>query len=158
MSQDDYFLIVVSRFPTGLPAYPFAMILSLRKGHASVHVGYLGGWTDTLHAKEFTLQANEERLVLSVDLSPNERVRNKDSNCYHDICRLLEDLMAVKYFEFWPEPWLRPLAQAVMEYPDAAHQIEVRFKDGSTHRYVGELTKESGRNVIFNVAQTSQAA
>lgn len=117
----------------------------------------MGGSADTLHAKEFTLEASEERLIMSVDLSPNQRVRNTDSNCYHDVCRLLEDFTAVEYFELWPEPWLRPLAQAAMEYPDAAHQFEIRFKDGSTHLYDGELTRDSGRNVIFSVVQVPRS-
>ncbi|HCT59295.1 MAG TPA: hypothetical protein DGA22_00260 [Acidobacterium sp.] len=117
----------------------------------------MGGWADTLHAKELNLEASEEQLILSIDLSPNQRVRNKDSNCYQDVCRLLEDITAVKYFELWPEPWLGPLLQALEKYPNAAHQLEIRLKDGNTHLYEGELTKKSGPNMIFSVLRSSLA-
>ena len=102
-----------------------------------------------MHASDFTLEADDERILLSVDLSPNQRVRNKDSNCYHDITELVEKLDRVEYFEFYPEEWLTPLAESVGKHPDASQELEIRFKSERSRTYKGKLRKQG--NVLFVV-------
>jgi len=66
---------------------------------------------DRLHAKEFTLRADDERIVISFDLSTNQRVANKSANRYIDVQRLIEDSDEVELFELGKEAWLvRPLS------------------------------------------------
>jgi hypothetical protein len=132
------------------------MINTLRKGTSTIYVGYVNGNNSELFARNFTLDASGEAVVLSIDLSPNQRVRNKESNCYYDINELLESLESVKYFEMYTEEWLKPLATSVGQHPTAVQKLEISFKDGSSRRYDGVFRKPSS-NLIFSVASNNKA-
>lgn len=126
------------------------MVRTLRKTDSSIHVNYVNGGYSTLHARDTTLDASEDRLFVSVDLSPNQRVRNKDSHCYLDISELIQNLDGVQCFEMYPEAWLKPLADSVQENPNASHEFEIRFKDGLSHKYEGQFKRPTS-NVLFVV-------
>lgn len=134
------------------------MIRSIRKATEFVYVAY-GRDYDTLHAKEFTLQADEHRIVFSFDLSTNQREKNKSANRYIDVQRLLEHSDEVTLFEVHRPPkekqtlqqdWLAiPLRYALKEYPNAATYVEARFLDGQTRDYKCSIGADEHR-VIFN--------
>ena len=126
------------------------MIKSLRKADTLVHVEYLDGGYSSLHARDFTLEADAQRILFSFDFSPNERVRNKDSNCYHDVMELIEKSSHVKSFELPEETWLSPLCESMKRCPHASWELEVRFKSGATRKYHYSLDIAAD-NLIFVV-------
>jgi len=123
---------------------------SLRKANTHVDVTYRdGGPTDSLIARNFTLDSNEERVLLSMDLSVNERTRSKDSNIYLDVKKLIERASEVESFQLSIEKWLDPLKSALQKYRDASREVEIRFKDSSSHRYRYKIDVDEYNLTLF---------
>lgn len=113
---------------------------SLRKADTHVDVTYQnGGTTDSLIARNFTLDANEKRVLLSMDLSANERTRSKGSNIYLDVNKLIERAAEVESFQVPKEKWLDPLKLALQKHRGASREVEIRFKDSPSHKYQYDL-------------------
>jgi hypothetical protein len=68
---------------------------------------------------------------------------------------LIQSVESVKYFEMYAEEWLKPLDASVGQYPNAGQILEIRFKDGSTHKYDGRFRKPSS-NLIFFVRSNNE--
>ena len=112
----------------------------LRKGNQGVYVSYQPyGNTDSLVARDFTLEADEKRVLFSMDFSASERTRNKDTSLYSDVKALIENQSKVKQFQISIEKWLDPLASALKEYRNASWELEIRFKDSPSHIYLFDL-------------------
>jgi hypothetical protein len=117
-----------------------AMKQHLRKGNQCVYVSYHPyGNTDSLVARDFTLDADEKRVLFSMDFSASERIRNKDANLYIDAKALIENASKLKQFQISIEKWLNPLASALKEYRNASRELEIRFKDSPSHIYLFDL-------------------
>lgn len=128
------------------------MMQTLRKGNEHIYVSYLnGGWSNSLSASDFVLEAEPERVVLSMDFSVNQRTRSKNGNRYLDVLQLIEKVSGVEYFQLTWEPWLDPFARALNNFPDATRELKVLFKDRTTHTY-GYRLEVGDFNVTFNVA------
>jgi hypothetical protein len=127
------------------------MKLSLRKGNEGVYVTYRPfGNTDSLVVRDFTLDADENRVLFSMDFSASERTRNKDTNLYMDVQALIEKVADVKQFQLSIEKWLDPLAAALKRHRNASRELEIRFKDAPSRTYQYEL--EADRHILrFNV-------
>jgi hypothetical protein len=109
---------------------------SLRRGNIGVHVTYRRfGNTDSLWACDFTLEADEKRVLFSMDFSASERTRNKESNLYIDVQSLIENSADVHQFELPREKWLDPLAAALKQHRNASRELEIRFKDSPSRTY-----------------------
>jgi len=134
------------------------MFESLRKGNSFIDVAYTNGGYATLQAADFRVDKNDERVILSIDLSPNERVRNKDTNCYSDVMYLLEKLEIVESFQLHREGWIEPLASALRSHMEASRQLEIRFKEGLSHTYHYELKVPSNDLLLFAVVGTEQSS
>lgn len=127
------------------------MKVSLRKGNQGVYVTYRRfGDTDGLVACDFTLKADEKRVLLSMDFSASERTRHKDSNLYLDVQKLLEQVNDVGRFELSIEKWLDPLAAALQKYRQAIREVEIRFKNAPSRLYRYKLEADRDR-LLFNV-------
>ena|ERR1035437_3649786 len=123
----------------------------LRKGNEGVHVTYRPfGNTDSLVARDFTLEADEKRVLFSMDFSASERTRNKDTNLYMDVQALIEKVADVQQFQLSIEKWLDPLASALKKYRNASHELEIRFKDSPSHTYQYDLIADK-HSLWFNV-------
>ena len=101
-----------------------------------------------MSASEFTLQAGEDKVVLSMDFSPNERTRSKHGNSYLDVQQLKEDASNVWFFQISKEKWLIPLATELKRYPNATRVLELKFKDGASIAFPYELDGQS-HNLTF---------
>lgn len=128
------------------------MKVSLRKGNEGVYVTYRPfGDTDGLIARDFTLEADEKRVLLSIDFSACERTRHKDSNLYLDVQRLIEHVSDVLRIELSIEKWLDPLAAALKEHKHAVRELEIRFKDAPSRVYRYDLQADKHR-LLFEIA------
>jgi hypothetical protein len=124
---------------------------SLRKGNDGVHISYRNNnYTNNLIACDFTLEANESRIVLSMDFSASERLRSKESNTYLDVQELIAGKSAVKVLQLSAEKWLQPLLEALKRFPAASLQVETRFKTSPSRSYSCELVSDPG-NLTFTV-------
>jgi tetrahydromethanopterin S-methyltransferase subunit B len=127
------------------------MMQTLRKGNESIYISYLnGGWSNSLSASDFILEAQPERVMLSMDFSVNQRTRRKDGHSYMDVMQLIEKVSGVEYFQIQRDKWLDPFARALNSFPDATRELKVLFKDGITHTYRYRL-EVADFNVTFNV-------
>ena len=108
----------------------------IRKTSSHVHVTYKnGGFTNNLNAENFAIEAEDARVICSMDFSGNERTRHKDSNSYLDARELQENSSNVAFFQIFEESLMREIRAAVMTHKDAAWTVEIRFKDGKSHSY-----------------------
>jgi len=122
----------------------------IRKGDELINVNFTDGGYSTLHARGFTLETSSDRIALSIDLSPNQRVRKKDSNCVLDVRELIENPGRVENFELSDDKWLSPLARAVVQNREASQEIELRFKAEPSHTFTGRWQGPTP-NVLFLV-------
>jgi hypothetical protein len=126
---------------------------SLRKGYDHVHVTYRdGGYSNNLNADTFTLEADDDRVLFSMDFSRNKNPRAKDSNSYHDVQELLEKSLRVHFFQIHLEPWLADLVSAVRYHPNAKWEIKWKFREGEifTQSYALEATEH---DLFFYIEQ-----
>ncbi|KKM07877.1 hypothetical protein LCGC14_1729530 [marine sediment metagenome] len=63
--------------------------ITLRKGGNLLHLSYGHTFTNNLYGHNLQLRTHPE-FEIKLDLSPNLRVRNKQSNCYYDARELSE--------------------------------------------------------------------
>jgi len=127
------------------------MMQTLRKGNEPIYISYLnGGWSNSLSASDFVLEAAPERVVLSMDFAVNQRTISKNGNRYLDVMQLIEKVSGVEYFQLKWEPWLDPFARALNSSPEATRELKVLFKDGTAHTY-GYRLEVGDFNVTFNV-------
>lgn|SRR6185437_14890588 len=128
---------------------------SVRKGPSHVHVTYKNhGYSNSLHAENFTIDANEERVLWSMDFALNGRKRNKDSNCCHDVKELEEDKANVAFFQMAEDSICSEIIRANSLYPDAVWTVEILFERGS-HRYEDVGLEGDRLMVQINVAELS---
>jgi hypothetical protein len=106
-------------------------------------------------ACDFTLEANEKRVLFSMDFSASERTRNKDSNLYIDVQSLIENFADVQQFELSREKWLDPLAAALKQHRNASWELEIRFKDSPSrsYRYAPQADEHSVRFIVRDDGQ-----
>ena len=93
------------------------METSLRKGSEQVHITYLSGdYTNNLLASDFILEQSSECVILSMNFSPSENVRNKSTNTYADVQQLREEVLNVELFQISKQDWLNPLRLALEKH------------------------------------------
>jgi hypothetical protein len=117
---------------------------SLRKGYEHVHVTYRdGGYSNNLNADDFSVEADDDRVLFSMDFSRNKNPRAKESNSYYDVEELLEKSSEVKFFQISLAPWLVELVSELRSHPNAKRKVQWTFKGGEsfTHTYALEATE-----------------
>ncbi|MDT8068496.1 MAG: hypothetical protein ROO76_10070 [Terriglobia bacterium] len=124
---------------------------SLRKGNENVHITYGNNdYTNNLIACNFTLEADESRIVLSMDFSASERTRSKASNTYLDVQELIAEKAQIKFFQISTEKWLGPLLATLDKFPNASLDLETRFMKSPSRTYRCELRTDAS-NLTFEV-------
>jgi hypothetical protein len=97
------------------------------------------------------LEDDQKRVLFSMDLSANERMRSKESNMYLDVNKLIERAGEVQSFQLPRETWLYPLATALKKRREASWELEIRFKDSRSHTYKFDL-EATEHDLHFRVA------
>ena len=124
---------------------------SLRKGTAHVHVTYRNGnYTNNLNGMNFEVQADEQRVTLSIDMSGNQRAGSESSNSYADVIELQEDAADIHFIQLDMDGWLSPLLDAMKEHRYAIWQVEFAFKDGRTHVMPFRIHADNGNLTLVN--------
>ena len=131
------------------------MTRSLRRGNERIDVTYRGGDTDSLIARHFVMETNEHYVRFSMDLSPNERTRSKDSNINLDVKKLIERAAEVESFQLSKDKWLNPLGSALRKNREASWELVITFKDSPSHTYKFDL-EATGHDLYFQVASTGK--
>lgn len=123
----------------------------LRKGNVHVHLTYLDGdYSNNLHASDFTVEADEKRVLFSMDFSTNQRTRSKGGNSYLDVLTLMEKHGRVRFFQIHKEKWLKDLASALANNSGAERLIEMKFLGGVSYFHRFQVTaKPNQHNVTF---------
>lgn len=79
------------------------MIKELRKTSSPISITYSkGDFSNNLLGTNFKVDNSHENIVFSIDLSSNNKVRNKDTNSYYDVNDLLikhSELETLQIFE-----------------------------------------------------------
>jgi hypothetical protein len=106
-------------------------------------------------ARDLTLEADEKRVLFSMDFSASERTRNRDSNLYIDVQSLIENYADVQQFELSREKWLDPLAAALKGHRKATWELQIRFKDSPsrTYRFAPQADEHSVRFMVRDDGQ-----
>ena len=74
--------------------------VSLRKGNVRIPITYVdGGFSNILHASDFSVEADEKRVVFSMDFSTNQRTRSKESHSRYDVLELMRKHDKVKFLQ-----------------------------------------------------------
>jgi hypothetical protein len=117
----------------------------IRKAYSEVHITYQNeNYTNNLNAENFTIDANPERVIWSMDFSTNQRTRHKDSNSYLDAQQLLEDWGNVKFFQIFEEKLCKEIRDVADNMEPTPWFVEMRFKDGEAHTLPVRLRGHNG--------------
>lgn len=132
--------------------YARAMKRSLRKTSTGISVTYTGGnYSNNLAGSDFTVDESDEFICVSVDLSCNLRVRNKDSNSYYDACELAEDHAKLLSLEIDDLRITNGLDRVHRRHQKAQWQLELHIGDKGIFRYwVGPMGRDG--NIKFTVS------
>jgi hypothetical protein len=92
-----------------------------------------GDFSNNLHASNITVEVLDNRVILSLDLSPSQPRGSENSNSYFDAEDLKEKFESLKFVQLDRESWLeKGLQSAVREAKEPARlELEIMFKDGS---------------------------
>ena len=113
------------------------MVKTLRSEPAGIEIEYANGSRTSLVASHFVLYADHEQVSISFQQSSDQRAANKKSRHFNDVDEPMENLRALKIFDFDTEKWLSPLIKSLNEFPNARHETAINFSDGSIGSFHG---------------------
>ena len=123
---------------------------ALRRTTAGVSVIYSeGNFSNNLTGADFALEESEACICLSIDLSGNLRVRNKESNCYYDACELAEQHSSLKSVQVDDRQVTDGLAAALRRTPNARWELRLLLGEKGTFKYSVTVTRKKSSNSIF---------
>ena len=138
---------IVKSFEQGFLAfssgYTGAMKRVLRK--TSILFGNVtyqsGDFSNNLHASDITVEVLDNRIILSLDLSPGQPRGSENSNSHLDAEALKEKFESLKFVQMHRESWLEDgLRSAMREAKEPRSlELEVVFKDGSVRKMPATL-------------------
>jgi opacity protein-like surface antigen len=124
---------------------------SLSKKATMISVTYSGGgYSNNLTGTNFSLEESEDLMCLSIDLSGNLRVRNKESNCYADALELTEQHSSMRSVQIDESKVVDRLIAACQRAPSARWNLKLLLGDRGAFKYSVTL-KESDGNIFFDV-------
>lgn len=113
---------------------------SINKSSHLVTINYVNGHSDSIHAEEFTVDANDSAALLSFDLSYNQR-RGKHTDNYTDVTYLLEHLATVSLIQMSIDKVRKELRTYDARYPKAKWTLQMVFAGDVKHPYPGKLSE-----------------
>jgi hypothetical protein len=129
------------------------MTISLRKGDELVYITYLDDRLGSrLYASDFRLDADDKRVLLSMDFSKNERSRSKDGTLYRAAKELIAQVSDIKSVQIPINKWFGIFESQLEEFPGALRELELRFKDAPSRIYRYDLRTEEF-SAVFTVTR-----
>jgi len=126
---------------------------SLRKTSAGVSVTYsTGNFSNNLTGTNFTVEAEDAVIKISIDLSCNLRVKNKETNCFFDANELAEDHALLESLQIDDEQIIDGLLRARQKYPEAVWELEISIGDKGIFKYTVSVSGSNG-SVFFNIEE-----
>jgi len=126
---------------------------SLRKTSAGVSVTYSNGnFSNNLTGTDFAVEVNDCIIKVSIDLSCNLRVRNKESNCFFDANELAEDHTLLKSIQIDNQQIFDGLIKTREANPDAVWELELSIGDKGLFNYPVTVSGSKG-GVFFNIEE-----
>jgi len=123
----------------------------LRKTAAHVSITYShGNFSNNLNGTDFLLHESENEILLTVDLSSNLRVRNKESNCYSDAIELARDHSTLDMLQIDEQQIIDGLVSAKKKNPNAPWYFQINLDDKGSFKYLVTPTLSNG-SLFFNV-------
>ena len=109
-----------------------------------------GDYSNNLHASDITIEVFGNRVVLSLDLSPNQP-HGENSNSYLDAEELKRKSESLKFVQMHRESWLEDgLRSAMREAKEPRSlELEVVFKDGSVRKMPATLKPDESDFWIY---------
>jgi hypothetical protein len=124
---------------------------SLRKTPAGVSVSYSdGNYSNDLTGTDFIVEESEGCICLSIDLSGNLRVRNKESNCYYDVCELAEQHSSLKSVQIDENQVIDGLTTVYRRSPNARRELKLLLGEKGAFKYSVTPTESDG-SIFLNV-------
>jgi hypothetical protein len=112
------------------------MWTTLRKSGAPIHASYGRGFTNNLLAHNVRVQSDEQGVVLSLDLNPNLRARNRESWEYVDARALADgDIARLTLVQLHDEHLLKGLAGVLASKEDVSGEWVLEVELAGTHRF-----------------------
>lgn len=109
---------------------------TLRKTAARVSITYSNGnYSNNLTGTDFSLYESEGRICLSIDLSGNLRVRNKESNCYADARELAEEHSTLEAVQIDERQVIEGLSKANQRTPNPRWELQLLLGEKGTFKY-----------------------
>lgn len=146
------FSFVVPDFNWSGGNYTDRMKEVLRKKSTSVsNVTYKHDFSNILRASNITVEVIGERVVLSLDFSPNQPRGEEHSHAYTDAENLKENFEEVLFIQMHREKWLEDGLRDAAEEARKPSVLEVEccFKDGSVRTMPASL-KTDDHNFWFH--------
>jgi len=110
--------------------------ISILRGSSLIHVTYKnGGFSNNLRADHFALEVAGSAIVLSFDLSPNFRTRNKQENSYLDAVELAESRADLAFVELDRNLVLEPLHREWQRTADPKLMLAISLGDRGELQY-----------------------
>jgi len=100
----------------------------------------------------FAIEVKDGIIKVSIDLSSNLRVRNKESNCFFDANEFAEDHALLKSLQIDDEQTIVGLIKASQMNPDAVWELEISIGDKGLFKYKVSLSRSNG-SVFFNIEE-----
>jgi hypothetical protein len=133
--------------------YTGAMKRVLRKtsilfGNVTYHSG---DFSNNLHASDITVEVLDNRIILSLNLSPSQPRGSENSNSHLDAEALKEKFESLKFVQMHRESWLEDgLRSAMREAKEPRSlELEVVFKDGSVRKMPATLKPDESDFWIY---------
>jgi hypothetical protein len=121
------------------------------KTRTQVPVTYSHSFSNNLSGT-FEVGRLDDSVCLSVDLSCNLRVRNKEQNGYQDACDLIEGYPDLKSIQV-PEDVMKSFATACKEAPDSPRKLRVVLGRQSFDYSVARVEHSNGGGVFLTVVR-----
>ena len=117
----------------------------LRKTSAGVSITYsTGNFSNNLTGTNFAVEVNDGCIKVSIDLSCNLRVRNKQSNCFFDANELAEDHSLLKSLQLNNEHVIDGLIKTTQANPDADWELELSLVEKGLFNYSISVSFSNG--------------
>ncbi|HUW18563.1 MAG TPA: hypothetical protein VMW16_04610 [Sedimentisphaerales bacterium] len=117
----------------------------LRKTLAGVSVTYsTGNFSNNPAGTNFAVEVNHGIIKVSIDLSCNLRVRNKEWNCFFDANELAEDHTLLKSLQIDDQQIIDRLNKISQMNSDAVWELEISLGDKGLFKYAVSVSRSNG--------------
>jgi hypothetical protein len=119
-----------------------------------------GDCSNNLHASDITVEVLGNRIILSLDLSPNQVRGSENSNSYLDAEDLKRKSESLKFIQMHREPWLEDGLRGALKEAEKPPSLELElvFKDGSIRKMPASLKPDDSDFWFYRKTDLSEQA